>query len=230
MANLSNAFLRVTSILVGATPAAKTGMKPLLLGGHPALEFLDTTMVIRGEPVELIGDGHAFLDWLVAVDLLPSAVASTLARRSSVTELDAAAAEARTLRAWTVAWLTRWCEAPADDYAPEMRKLNTLLSRSALYRQVERQEGQLVIVERRSHRALEELVGIVADAIANLVATETPALVKRCAGADCTLWFLDRTKAHRRRFCSVAACGNREKVAAFRERQRSAGSDRSRLR
>nr|WP_254214234.1 CGNR zinc finger domain-containing protein [Burkholderia multivorans] len=32
------------------------------------------------------------------------------------------------------------------------------------------------------------------------------------------LWFLDRTKSHRRRWCSKALCGNRQKVAAFRRR------------
>ena len=49
-----------------------------------------------------------------------------------------------------------------------------------------------------------------------------PALIKRCAGTDCSLWFVDRTKAHGRMFCSAAACGNRAKVAAFRQRQREA--------
>jgi predicted RNA-binding Zn ribbon-like protein len=53
------------------------------------------------------------------------------------------------------------------------------------------------------------------------VARENASLVKQCAGPGCTLWFLDRTKAHARRFCSAAACGNRAKVAAFRERQRT---------
>jgi predicted RNA-binding Zn ribbon-like protein len=33
-------------------------------------------------------------------------------------------------------------------------------------------------------------------------------------------WFLDQTKAYKRRFCSAAVCVNRAKVAAFRERQR----------
>jgi predicted RNA-binding Zn ribbon-like protein len=59
--------------------------------------------------------------------------------------------------------------------------------------------------------------------IASLVATEPPALVKRCAGPGCILWFVDRTKAHRRVFCSATVCGNRAKVAAFRERQRGTG-------
>ena len=51
---------------------------------------------------------------------------------------------------------------------------------------------------------------------------EDPALLKACAGADCTLWFMDRTKAHRRMFCSATACGNRAKVAAFRRRAQRA--------
>ena len=42
----------------------------------------------------------------------------------------------------------------------------------------------------------------------------------RRAGGDCSLWFLDRTKAHTRLLCSAAACGNRAKVSAFRKRQR----------
>ncbi|NEJ40784.1 CGNR zinc finger domain-containing protein, partial [Rhizobium ruizarguesonis] len=39
---------------------------------------------------------------------------------------------------------------------------------------------------------------------------------------DCTLFFLDTTKSHRRRWCSMALCGNRMKVAAFRSRKQEA--------
>jgi len=66
----------------------------------------------------------------------------------------------------------------------------------------------------------DELIVLVATQVAFLIATEQPELVKHCAGTGCTLWFLDRTKAHGRLFCSAAVCGNRAKVAAFRERQR----------
>jgi len=33
------------------------------------------------------------------------------------------------------------------------------------------------------------------------------------------MWFYDRTKSHRRRWCSMALCGNRAKARAHRERQ-----------
>ncbi|BEG75267.1 hypothetical protein HBIAX_02323 [Achromobacter xylosoxidans] len=61
----------------------------------------------------------------------------------------------------------------------------------------------------------------VAQAVARLL-TDTPlALVRQCEAHDCTLMFHDKTKSHRRRRCSMALCGNRMKVAAFRSRQKA---------
>jgi predicted RNA-binding Zn ribbon-like protein len=77
------------------------------------------------------------------------------------------------------------------------------------------------LVERCRLDSADQLLGLVALQVARLITEEAPALIKPCAGPDCTLWFRDRTKAHRRLFCSAAACGNRAKVAAFRERQRA---------
>jgi predicted RNA-binding Zn ribbon-like protein len=58
----------------------------------------------------------------------------------------------------------------------------------------------------------------IADAIADLICHADFRLIRDCEGPVCTLKFLDRTKAHGRRWCSMAACGNRAKVAAFRTR------------
>jgi predicted RNA-binding Zn ribbon-like protein len=76
------------------------------------------------------------------------------------------------------------------------------------------------IFQREHMLDAEELLALIAGQIALLIVHEDSQLVRRCAGASCTLRFLDRTKAHRRVFCSAAACGNRAKVAAFRNRQR----------
>lgn len=81
-------------------------------------------------------------------------------------------------------------------------------------------KGGVHVADRWRIDSAEVLIAVVAAQVASLIATEQPALVKRCAGPGCTLWFVDGTKAHSRLFCSAAACGNRAKVAAFRERQR----------
>lgn len=195
-------------------------MEPLFLGGHPALDFLNTRPTPRGEPVELIGDGRSYAEWLERAGLLHGTTASTLERRFGQAALDAAAAQARKLRSWAGDWIARWRDAPGDAYGPELRRLNQLMARASCYPEIVITRGAFQIAERWRLESVDELTALVAEQIASFVATEQPALVKRCAGPDCTLWFVDRTRRHSRLFCSSAACGNRAKVAAFRERRR----------
>jgi predicted RNA-binding Zn ribbon-like protein len=64
----------------------------------------------------------------------------------------------------------------------------------------------------------EQLLMPVALSGAELLASGNFDLVRACESAECVLQFYDRTKSHRRRWCSMATCGNRHKVAAFRAR------------
>ena len=195
-------------------------MKPLFLGGHPALDFLNTWLTPLGEPVELLGDGRSFIEWLVAAGLLEAATGARLMRRRGSPGLDAVAAEARNFREWLRAWMARWREDRHGGDAPELRLLNGILERAPILRRLVATTEGHELVERCRIDAADQLLGLVALQVARLVAGEEPTRVKRCEGSDCSLWFLDRTKARRRMFCSATACGNRAKVAAFRERQR----------
>lgn len=195
-------------------------MSPLFIASHPAIDFINTALAPNGQPIECIGDGASFVDWLGAAGLLSPAEVSKASRRFGVQALDRAATEARAVRGWARDWIGRWRVAPNADYTKELRRLNELLARAPQRREVESVDGSLRLVERTPLDSPDALIGRIAAQIADLLTTEQPALVKPCAGAGCTLWFLDRTKAHRRLFCSAAACGNRAKVAAFRERQR----------
>jgi predicted RNA-binding Zn ribbon-like protein len=195
-------------------------MNHLFLGGHPATDFLNTRPTPHGAAIELVGDGTSYAAWLDGAGLLPATTASTLRRRFGAAALDAAAAQARDLREWARGWIARWRDAPGRPYQAERRRLNRLMARAACYPEMLLTKDGFQVAERWRIDAADELVAVVAAQIASLIATEDPALVKRCAGAGCTLWFVDRTKAHRRLFCSATACGNRAKVAAFRDRQR----------
>jgi hypothetical protein len=197
-------------------------MEALRLADHPALEFFNSTFSPGGTTHELIGDGRALLGWLVDVGLLGEADASRMKRRFGMAALDDVAVEAQELRRWSSAWIERWRLLPNADYEDEVTRVNDFLSRANDTRGLTRRGEAFEIFVRRRDRSPCEILAMLAYHIAALVAYEDPSLIRRCAGSACTLWFLDRTKAHRRRFCSVAACGNREKVAAFRERQRAA--------
>lgn len=65
---------------------------------------------------------------------------------------------------------------------------------------------------------LEWLLAAIARSAADLVVEGAAAPVRRCANPACRLFFYDDSRTHRRRWCSMARCGNRHKVAAFLKR------------
>ena len=197
----------------------------LFVAGHPAIDFLNSAYAPGGSLVETIGDGPALLDWMAGAGLIGKDEAARLARRFTRKSLDAAAQEARDVREWARTWLAAWREHPARDYAEEITALNKLLARESRGRELLATKRRLELIERPHFRDARELIAPIALEIARLVTQEDPSLLKACAGADCTLWFLDRTKAHRRMFCSATACGNRAKVAAFRRRAQRATAE-----
>jgi predicted RNA-binding Zn ribbon-like protein len=60
-----------------------------------------------------------------------------------------------------------------------------------------------------------------ARSAAELIVEGPTAPVRRCANPKCVLFFYDDSRSHRRRWCSMAACGNRMKVAAHAQRRQS---------
>jgi predicted RNA-binding Zn ribbon-like protein len=52
---------------------------------------------------------------------------------------------------------------------------------------------------------------------------DRPDRIRPCAHPDCILWFLDTSRNGTRRWCSMAACGNRAKAQRHYSRQRDAG-------
>jgi predicted RNA-binding Zn ribbon-like protein len=64
------------------------------------------------------------------------------------------------------------------------------------------------------------LLAPVAEAAARLLIDADPARLRRCDAPGCSLWFLDTSRNGRRRWCSMARCGNRAKVAAHYRRNR----------
>jgi predicted RNA-binding Zn ribbon-like protein len=65
---------------------------------------------------------------------------------------------------------------------------------------------------------LEWLLAAIARSAAELLVEGTEAPIRRCANPSCRLFFYDDSRTHRRRWCSMATCGNRHKVASFLRR------------
>jgi predicted RNA-binding Zn ribbon-like protein len=193
-------------------------MEPLYLGGHPAIDFLNTAYGPEGERREMLSDGRALLTWLRGAGMIDDAGAERLLRKFGGQTLDTTASEARKMREWLRAWLESWRSRRRADYSVEIARLNKLLARETFRPELIPNKEGLQLTERGLLESADALLALIARSVAQLIVQEDPSLIRACAGTHCTLWFLDRTKGHRRRFCSQSACGNRAKVAAFRER------------
>ena len=65
--------------------------------------------------------------------------------------------------------------------------------------------GRLVLTRVAKADPVANLLGPVAEAVAQLLTDGELDLVKKCAHPECILWFYDRTKSHKRRWCSMAS-------------------------
>ena len=65
---------------------------------------------------------------------------------------------------------------------------------------------------------LDWLLAAIARSAAELVAEGSRAPLRLCANPQCGLFFYDKSRTHRRRWCSMSLCGNRSKVATFARR------------
>jgi predicted RNA-binding Zn ribbon-like protein len=64
-------------------------------------------------------------------------------------------------------------------------------------------------------------LGTIARDASVLVGGPDRASIRACQEPTCAMLFVDRSRGRRRRWCSMAECGNRAKVAAHRERGRA---------
>jgi predicted RNA-binding Zn ribbon-like protein len=190
------------------------------------LDFLNSVATPVDAPVEWIDDGGGLLSWLGQAELVPADVLETFRSTAGPGELDAVANQARALREWFRGFVVAHKGTPLGraDIA-ELMPLNRVLARDEEF-------GQIVVSESnhehadtglewklsRRWRSPEALLIPIAKSMADLVCDENFADVKACQGARCTMLFVDHTRGRARRWCSMAACGNRAKQAAHRER------------
>lgn len=200
----------------------------LWLGEQRALDFLNTEPVVRGERVELLSSFERLVAWCEQAGLISRAAArEARGRWGTQADGERALVAARALRGD----LRQSVERRATGQRPRpasLGSLNECLRRAGAHTEVVRSGSGL---ERRLQLTLTEpmqLLRPIADAAVELLCDIEPGRVRRCDNPECVLYFHDVSKNHARRWCSMALCGNRMKVAAHYERRRAGQSVRAR--
>lgn len=194
---------------------------PMFLAEALGLDFLNSIATPVDTQVEWIANGDDLLAWLDAAKIVPQDVLEELRTSAGPGELDALAAQARGLREWFRAFVVEHKGKKMSARALQsLDPINRVLARDEGFSQivVEETETGLNYKPMRRWRSPEALLIPIAEAMASLICKEDFTYVKACEGPACTLLFLDKTRSHARRWCSMAICGNRAKQAAHRER------------
>jgi predicted RNA-binding Zn ribbon-like protein len=186
-----------------------------------AIDFLNSVATPTGMEVDWIKDGEGFLAWLEQARLVPPEAPKALRAQAMPGEIDRVAAQARSLRSWFRAFVRARTGRPlvAQDLQ-ELGPLNRLLERDERFSRIVApdQAVGLELQTVRRWRTPEALLLPIGEALAKFVCEEDFSNVKACEGPACTLLFVDHTRGHARRWCSMAICGNRAKQAAHRNR------------
>jgi predicted RNA-binding Zn ribbon-like protein len=101
--------------------------------------------------------------------------------------------------------------------APQMAmdRLNANIHNAALHSRLVQHEGRLEWRFDNLGTTLDGMLWPIARAAADLLASPDLALVRACSSPTCQWLFLDTSKNHHRRWCSMQSCGNRAKVRKF---------------
>ena len=177
-----------------------------LLGGHPAIDLVNTEVMREGVMTDLLASEDALADWLRAAGLLSIRARGTRSALLAAREMRSAMRRIAT-----------------DVSSGESPKRGDL---AVIERELRRVKGSLAL-HRHGRRlsfgfepAAADVRFIIASALAAFLAELEGERLRACGGARCILFFYDTSKSGTRRWCTMAGCGNRAKAATHYRRIR----------
>ncbi len=183
------------------------------IGGHPLIDFVNTEIMRGDQRIDLLATNTDVVAWLLDVGLIteaavqfnwhddPTLLAEFRTFRQQMREMLATIVAEQPVAEKTVeainGWLNYWQGQPRlihidDDFETTFDFVYT-------------KTGQL-------------LARLAAEA-ADFLTTVNLSYVKRCGNDECIRYFLDTSKNHSRRWCSMEGCGNRMKARAHYARK-----------
>ena len=203
--------------------------KPRIVGGHVALDLVNTIAPrpATAEAVDWLDSPAALLHWARRADLVTAteAEAVSAAWAAASAAADQAWHAAVEIREALYAVLTAALGSPADSVAPELDRLMLRWS-AATARSTLRPGGPgepPAVLEVGSPGAL-LIPDRLAHAAVDLVRTADLAQLRACPVTEggCGWLFLDRSRNHSRRWCTMDDCGTHAKSRRLTSRRRTA--------
>ena len=204
--------------VMGSRMGERNEFEFLMIGGHPALDLLNTQpMGPDGLREKLLSMRH-LARWAQQAGLLPAGAA----RKLAVNEDDAALEEVRRLREALRLALQRYRDGKAS-WRGLTAKVNAVLKQAEGVEAVAMSSpGAFQLSFKKPVETPRDLTWLAARQIADFLESGDWRRAFPCEGTGCVLWFVDRTKNRSRHWCRMETCGARAKAKAYYQRKKRA--------
>lgn len=190
-----------------------------VVANNAGLDLVNTRGFQGGRPVDLMTSFADLINWAAAAGLIDEMRARQIIKKwSGTAQADRVFDRALRLRD-SLAEITDIILRGLRPKPDELADVNSLLRQKSGWFEVRGGEDGYAKV---FHADLDDIDGLlvpIAESLADLLCFGDLTQVKKCQAEECVLVFHDTSKNHRRRWCSMAACGNRAKANAFYRRK-----------
>lgn len=195
-----------------------------LIAGTPCLDFINSVSDHLGPAsTERLCSYTDLVFWTARCGLIDAAEQVRFTALGRKRPRSAAAALKTALRFREAAF--RVFLAITADTAPagsDLAEVNRLVKQAQAQLELVSVAGHYHLSWRETESAPEQILWRVARAMAELMTSDALLTVRVCAGEACGWLFLDKSRNHLRRWCSMSDCGNRAKARDFYKRLHSA--------
>ena len=195
-------------------------LPPPFVAGLLWLDFINTRFKQRGAWVDALASPRDLAGWLQWAGVAPPGGAAALAPLRGGRNGRLLVRQAHALRA-ALAELAGALVQGRGVPAPAVRILNRVLRAAPAHAELHQAGGTWVARPVPSRADPLALLAPVAHSAADFLLTGDRTRLRACGNPACVLYFYDRTRNGRRRFCSAATCGNRVKAARRYQRLRA---------
>jgi predicted RNA-binding Zn ribbon-like protein len=204
-------------------PAAKSPFE--YTGGTLSLDFANTVNQRgdeHGRREELLTDYMRLLQWAEGARIIKAKVAKQLQHLAHAVPGQAHFALRRAIRLREAVYAIFLAVAERRGIPSlALARLNVSIKNAAAHARIVNTNRGFTSEWIMPESSLDSLLWPVARAASELLTSDDLAYVRRCASESCAWLFLDKTKNHRRRWCEMKTCGNRDKARRYYQRQKA---------
>jgi len=192
---------------------SKKDSKFLWIGNSHFLDFVNTEMVQGGRPADLLVGADDVLQWLgeAGFSLKVTIRPNDTRLRGELLAATRGYRSALRLAAQRIAF---------DGSVPShiLRTTNEFLKRRNHWFEVTEGRSGIAMRDRWIVERPEDVCAPIAHAFGQFTSSADFSRLRKCKNPDCVLFFYDTSKSNTRSWCSLDICGNKLRVAAFRQR------------